>query len=233
MRWALVSLRMTVRTKRISSWSVVLLVALAAPAFAAEVIEPPVDHQRAQPVPGSSPTSTTSPGVWSPAGAEAAYAWLRCDALGDNCTPIDFACSRSYTTTEGDVGNTLRVRLTGRGGRRDGNRESRPRPSWSRQGLRHPHRDADRHLHRAEPHRSEDRQLRLRHGAPAAAAGGPGAGGGLTQFIKPFPVVRVAGASPAATPRSRRVGARPARRAGRRGLPRRGCAYRRRAMAAG
>ena len=88
-----------------------LLVALAAPAFAAEVIEPPVITSEHSP-PGVFTHLDASPGVWSPAGADGGVAWLRCGALGDNCTPIDFACSRSYTTTEGDVGNTLRVRLT-------------------------------------------------------------------------------------------------------------------------
>ncbi len=42
-----------------------------------------------------------------------AYAWLRCDAAGDNCTVISGATSASYTLTESDVGHTIRSRVTG------------------------------------------------------------------------------------------------------------------------
>jgi hypothetical protein len=40
------------------------------------------------------------------------YAWLRCDAGGASCVPIDAATSPTYTTQRADVGRTLRVSVT-------------------------------------------------------------------------------------------------------------------------
>ena len=44
--------------------------------------------------------------------ADLQYAWLRCNASGDGCTPISGATGQTYTVTSGDLGSTLRVRVT-------------------------------------------------------------------------------------------------------------------------
>ena len=193
MRRALVSLRMTVRRKRISSWSVVLLLALAAPAVAAEIVEPPVVTSEHSP-PGVFSDLEASPGVWSPEAAEASYQWLRCDAGGDDCTPIDFACSRSYTTSEGDVGNTLRIRLTvaEAGG-------ATASATSAQTAL------VEARVYDIPSEAPTDTCTKLNPTGPKTGSFDSGTeaqpqpqpvtvpGQGLTQFIRPFPVVRVAG----------------------------------------
>ncbi|HET9729949.1 MAG TPA: hypothetical protein VFR41_11035, partial [Acidimicrobiia bacterium] len=52
-----------------------------------------------------------SPGTWMGIVDSYSYQWERCDALGDNC--VDFAdTSTSYTLVGGDIGSTLRVKVT-------------------------------------------------------------------------------------------------------------------------
>jgi hypothetical protein len=62
------------------------------------------------PTPGSELTATA--GDWTPASATATYDWLRCSALGDDCTPVAGSCDRRYTVRDADLGHRLRVRLT-------------------------------------------------------------------------------------------------------------------------
>src|SRR3954454_2190638 len=80
----------------------------AAPALAATVTQAPTVS--GHPVTGS--TLTASAGQWTPAGAQASYDWLRCDAAGNGCRPVAGACDRRYTVRGADVGHTLRARLT-------------------------------------------------------------------------------------------------------------------------
>jgi hypothetical protein len=61
-------------------------------------------------------TLTASDGTWSGAPAFS-RSWLRCDADGANCTPIEGATSAAYTATAADVGWRLRVRVTATQGR--------------------------------------------------------------------------------------------------------------------
>jgi hypothetical protein len=56
-------------------------------------------------------------GTWKQTALTAyAYQWLRCDAAGAGCTPIDGARDKTYTPTAGDVGRRLKVRVTADGG---------------------------------------------------------------------------------------------------------------------
>ena len=87
----------------------IAVVALAAtPAFGATVTQPPTISGTA----ARAAEMTASTGDWTPAGANATYDWLRCDASGDGCRPISGSCDRRYTVRDPDVGHTLRVRLT-------------------------------------------------------------------------------------------------------------------------
>jgi hypothetical protein len=58
-------------------------------------------------------TLTASAGEWK--GTEPfafAYQWLRCDDNGNNCIDIAGATAQTYKLTSGDVGRTVRVRVT-------------------------------------------------------------------------------------------------------------------------
>jgi len=60
-------------------------------------------------------TLTANPGTWTgdqPIVFE--FAWLRCNAGGNNCVAIPAATTQTYAVTAADVGSTLRVRVTGR-----------------------------------------------------------------------------------------------------------------------
>ena len=56
-------------------------------------------------------TLTASSGTWSDPAAALSYSWRRCDDTG-NCTPIDGATATTYTLTSGDVGSSIRIRVT-------------------------------------------------------------------------------------------------------------------------
>jgi hypothetical protein len=57
-------------------------------------------------------TLTGSEGGWSSSPLVFAFRWLRCDASGGACVSILAARSRTYIPTAGDVGHSLRLRVT-------------------------------------------------------------------------------------------------------------------------
>ena len=59
---------------------------------------------------GQSLSSTT--GTWSGLGNTYSRQWLRCDAAGNACVSIAAATQASYVLASGDVGKTLRVRVS-------------------------------------------------------------------------------------------------------------------------
>jgi len=59
-------------------------------------------------------TLTADPGTWSGSPAPSfSYQWQRCDNLGANCADISQATAQTYLVDPADVGNTLRVNVTG------------------------------------------------------------------------------------------------------------------------
>jgi chitodextrinase len=57
-------------------------------------------------------TLTASEGSWTGKPTGYAYRWLRCDSTGAACGEIPTATEGAYVVTTGDVGETLRVRVT-------------------------------------------------------------------------------------------------------------------------
>ena len=55
-------------------------------------------------------TLTASSGSWS--GGTITYQWERCDTTGAGCSPISGATGSTYTVASGDVGSTLRAKVT-------------------------------------------------------------------------------------------------------------------------
>jgi hypothetical protein len=225
---------MTVRMKRISRWALALLVALAAPAAAAEIIAPPAITPAVPGEQGLFSLFDASPGVWSPADAEPAYAWLRCNRLGLDCTPIDGACSRRYRTGESDLNMTLRVRLTvAEPGGATASAQSAPTVAIEAKPYSIPIAALPDSC--VEVDRSGPGTGSFESGVQPEPQPGPvpAPEGGLLTFIRPFPVVRVAGRFTRRYTTVTHVSVRAPRgvriHVACRG---KGCAYRRRAMSA-
>jgi hypothetical protein len=72
-------------------------------------------------------TLTASPGQWS--GTQPitfSYQWGRCDAHGNSCSAIAGATAKTYAPKDGDVGSTLRVRVTARNSAGSASADSAP-----------------------------------------------------------------------------------------------------------
>ena len=57
-------------------------------------------------------TLTALDGSWANSPTSFTHQWQRCDASGNNCTPIASATGQTYTLTATDVGSTIRVQET-------------------------------------------------------------------------------------------------------------------------
>ena len=57
-------------------------------------------------------TLSASTGTWSGSPTSFAHQWRRCDSGGTGCADLPGAGASSYTLVQGDVGSTLRVRVT-------------------------------------------------------------------------------------------------------------------------
>ncbi len=55
---------------------------------------------------------TATQGTWSNNPSSFAYQWQRCDSGGANCADIAGATNSTYTLVAGDVGSTIRVKVT-------------------------------------------------------------------------------------------------------------------------
>jgi hypothetical protein len=207
--------------------ALLLLLVVAAPAAAAEVSAAPK-------ISGDSTVGVllqASTGVWSPASAVPAYAWLRCTP-GSGCTPIDGACGLRYRVGPNDLGHRLRIRLTVRDGTGPpASGVSRATPvvvtkPYALPGDREP--DSCSTVTETGPQTGDF----VSGIQPEPVTPAP-VGSTATPFITPFPIVRVAGRFTRRWTTLTRVSVR-APRGVRIGLRchGRGCRFKRRAMAA-
>jgi len=58
-------------------------------------------------------TLTASTGTWSGSNPVFTYQWQKCDAAGNSCVDISGATANVYVPSQGDVGSTIRVVVTG------------------------------------------------------------------------------------------------------------------------
>jgi hypothetical protein len=83
------------------------------------VVEPPPGNDVAPSIAGETVAGSTleaEPGDWHGGTLEYGYEWLSCDADGEQCSAIPDATGSAYVLTAGDVGTTVRVRVTGSNG---------------------------------------------------------------------------------------------------------------------
>ncbi len=94
--------------------------AVKASAASAVVLAAPPADKTAPVVSGTSRDGqvlTASAGTWSGTGPFTyGYEWLRCDTAGNNCVVIPGATGSTYELTAGDVGHTVRTRVTATNG---------------------------------------------------------------------------------------------------------------------
>src|SRR4051812_4808851 len=92
---------------------VVVLAVLAGSVLAASAAGPP--NTQPPSIIGSPITGTVltgDRGTWTGTGITYAYAWLRCDTAGSNCTPIAGATGTKYTLTTAVLGATIKFAVT-------------------------------------------------------------------------------------------------------------------------
>lgn len=129
-----------------------------------------------------------TPGVWW--GTEPialAYQWLRCDDDGEDCTAIDGADELEYTVTAADVGDTLRLRVTATG------------PAGTTSALSPPTATVVAASAPAPPEGTSFSSTGEAPGETPGSTAAPGEDPAVpparqgARFIRPFPVVRIAG----------------------------------------
>jgi hypothetical protein len=96
------------RWRAMTTTAVLIAVLAATAALAATVTQPPTISGSLQ----SGATLTAVGGAWTPSDATAEFTWLRCDVNGANCQGITGACGREYKVRTADESNRLRARLT-------------------------------------------------------------------------------------------------------------------------
>jgi hypothetical protein len=96
------------RWRAMTMMAVLIAVLAATAALAATITQRPTIKGALQ----SGETLTASGGMWKPSGATAEFTWLRCDANLAKCQGITGACGRDYKVRTADESNRLRVRLT-------------------------------------------------------------------------------------------------------------------------
>jgi hypothetical protein len=82
---------------------------------ASAVIRAEAPRERQAPSVSGTPDAGESlyadPGIWTGTATRLSYQWESCDAAGAECAPIEGATEAEYALGEGDVSNTLRVRI--------------------------------------------------------------------------------------------------------------------------
>jgi hypothetical protein len=95
-----------VDTNRYASAAIAHIAAALAPS---SLVPPTVSG-----TPTEAETLKATSGTWSVGRATFTYQWQRCDTTGASCTDVAGATGQSYVLAAGDVGMTLRVKVTGR-----------------------------------------------------------------------------------------------------------------------
>ena len=103
---AYIRVRVTATTATATAAAVSAAVGPVAPAAPVAIAAPVISGDA---VVGS--TLRAGPGTWSDPAATLSYSWRRCDDAGA-CTPIEGAGTANYKLTSGDVGFSIRVRVT-------------------------------------------------------------------------------------------------------------------------
>jgi hypothetical protein len=174
------------RWRAISTTAILIAVLAATAALAATVTQRPTISGTLK----SGETLTANGGAWTPSDATPAFTWLRCDTNGANCQGITGACGRDYTVRTADEGHRLRARLTvtessGQASSADSNPTAFIVPDQYRPTVG-----------------DSDTCLKVTPTGPGKGTftSGTQTGGGSTppaattlSFIKPFPVIRIAG----------------------------------------
>jgi hypothetical protein len=217
----------TRRWRAVTTMTVAVAVLAATGALAATVTQAPTISGEASP----DFELTASAGAWTPAGATPTYDWLRCDTAGATCIGITGACGRKYTVRKADVGSTLRVRLTAtESNGNSASADSDPTAVVTEKPYAIPsgnETDTCTHVTPTGPGKGT-----FTSGTQTGGGSEPTPGTTLS-FIKPFPVIRIAGRFKGTrttltrvtvrTPRGTRVRIR---------CSGKGCAFKRKAVAA-
>src|SRR3954469_23121391 len=133
---------------------------------------------------------TASAGSWTPSGATAEYAWLRCDPGGGSCQGITGACGRDYQGRAAGGGRPRRVRLPAtESSGAAGSADSAPTAVVARKPYAIPGGDSDTCVH-VKP--TGPGKGTFTSGTQTGAGTKPPPDTGLP-FIDPFPAVRIAG----------------------------------------
>src|SRR4051794_36864309 len=134
---------------------------------------------------------TAQGGAWTPGDATPTFDWLRCNTAGASCAGITGACGRKYTVRQADLGHTLRVRLTAtESDGKSASADSDPTAVVTEKPYAIPsgnETDTCTHVTPTGPGKGV-----FNSGTQTGGGSKPTPGTTLS-FIKPFPVIRIAG----------------------------------------
>jgi hypothetical protein len=165
----------------------ILIAVAASTAFAATVTQRPTIS--GDPTPDFE--LTASPGAWTPASATPTYDWLRCNTAGASCAGITGACGRKYTVRRADLGHTLRVRLTAtESDGKSASADSDPTAVVTEKPYAIPSGNETDTCTQVTP--TGPGKGTFNSGAQTGGGSTPPAATTLS-FIKPFPIIRIAG----------------------------------------
>jgi hypothetical protein len=176
----------TRRWRTVTTVTVLIAVLATTAALAATITQRPTISGSLK----SGETLTANGGAWTPSSATAEFTWLRCDVNGANCQGITGACGRDYKVRTADESNRLRARLTvtessGQVAFADSDPTAIIAPDQYRPTVGES--DTCTHVKPTGPGKGV-----FNSGTQTGGGSEPTPGTTLS-FIKPFPVIRIAG----------------------------------------